>query len=380
MGLPGARPAPHRLVAALALATALVAGAAALPHPLPAPAAWHLLFAVGALPMILAAMAYFVPVLTRTGASPAALLAAPALALAAGLAIAGHFAGPLPSARTWAPWLALAAAGGFAAWMARRRRACIGHPNPCLAWYAAALGFLALGLAAVAASALRPEWAAPLRRFHMHANLLGFMGLTALGTLQVLLPTVVRLPDPDAPARLRRHLPPAAAGAALVSLGAAFWPPLAVAGALLYAWPWAVLLRTASRLLRQHGHRNALPLLAGALAGLGLVLGQGAVHGVGAGLAPPRASLPLFAIGFLLPLVSGALGQLLPVWLRPGVQSAWHERARRRLAAGATLRGLVLPLAGMAAALGFGDAPWLAALAALWLAVLAALTLADRDP
>ena len=67
MGLPGARPAPHRLVAALALATALAAGAATLPHPLPPPAAWHLLFATGALPMILAAMAYFVPVLTRTG-------------------------------------------------------------------------------------------------------------------------------------------------------------------------------------------------------------------------------------------------------------------------------------------------------------------------
>ena len=378
MGLPGARPAPHRLVAALALATALAAGAATLPHPLPPPAAWHLLFATGALPMILAAMAYFVPVLTRTGPPPAALRVVPALAAVAGAAIVAHFAGALPAARAWAPWLALAVLAGFLAWMARRWRACLGHPNPCFRWYATALAFLALGLAAVAASALAPAWAAPLRRFHMHANLLGFMGLTALGTLQVLLPTVTHRPDPDAAPRLRRHLPPAVAGAAAIALGAAFWPPLAVAGALLYAWPWAVLLRAASRLLRLHGHRNALPLLAGALAGLGLVLGQGAVHGVG--FAPPRASLPLFAIAFLLPLVSGALGQLLPVWLRPGVQGAWHERARRRLAAGATLRGLALPLAGMAAALGYAAGPWLAAVAALWLAVCVALNLTDRKP
>lgn len=378
MGPSGARPAPHRLLAVLALVTLAGAGLAGLPHPLPAAAAWHLLFAVGALPMILAAMAYFIPVLTRTGPAAASAALAPLAALAAGGAMVGHFAGLLPSARTWAPWLALAALAGFLGWARRRRRACLGRPNPCFAWYVTALAFLALGLAAVAVSALQPEWAAPLRRFHLHANLLGFMGITALGTLQVLLPTVVHVPDPEAAVRLRRHLWPVAGGAMAMAAGAALWPPLAVAGALLYAWPWAVLLRAASRLLRAHGGGNVLPLLAGALAGLGLVLGQGVVHGTG--FVAARDSLPLFAIAFLLPLVSGALGQLLPVWLRPGLLTPWHGRARRRLALGAAMRGLALPVAGMAAALGYQAGPAVALFAAAWLAALAMATLADRAP
>lgn len=368
-------PAPQLLLLACALLTVLAAGSQVVPTLWAvAPAGWHGLFALGALPMIFAALGYFVPVLTRTGPTPRLLAALPLLGLLTGASILLYFLGILPSARLWAPWLGLFPTLGLAFWIWHRCRACLGQPHPGLAWYAVALGFLALGLAAVGVSALIPALSGPLRLFHLHANLLGFMGITALGTLQVLLPTVAGGPDPAAAERLRRHLAPVTAGVLLIAVGAAGWPPLAVIGALLYLWPWAMLLRNASRLLRRHGSASALPLLAAALAGLGLALGHGMAHGLG--LAPGRAALPLYAIGFLLPLVSGALTQLLPIWLRPGPQREWHPSARRQLAWGAGLRGALLPVAGMMAATGYNAGLWIAGAAALWLLVVALKLLA----
>jgi len=343
-------------------------------------ALWHLVFAVGVLPMILAAMGYFVPVLTRGHGAPAKLALAPLAALLAGLGIVGFFVHGEPLLRLAAPWLALAAVAGFGVWLAARWRRCLGRPNPCLAWYATALALLALGLAAVAAVPLWPEQARGLRLFHLHINTLGFMGLTALGTLQVLLPTVAGRPDPEVMARLRGDLKWSAGGALTLSAGAALaWPPLALAGALAYAWPLWKLARHAWRNLRPHmlSAGNTVPLLAAALAGLALAL----LHGVGHALAAGdgAAALPLFIVAFLLPLVSGAAGHLLPVWLRPGVQDQWHRDGRARLAFAARTRAVLLVAGGLLAAAGASAGHALGAAGGLWLVLaMLAVTLSRR--
>lgn len=369
------------LLPGAALVTALAAGLAPALQPagrwLPA-ALWHLVFAVGALPMILAAMGYFVPVLTRSGGTPRLLALAPLAALAAGAGIVGFFLHGTLALRLAAPWLALFAVALFAAWLAWRWRRCLGRPNPCLAWYAAALALLALGLLAIAVAPYAPEHSRALRAFHLHINTLGFIGVTALGTLHVLLPTVAGRPDPAAAARLALDLKWSAGGAFVLALGTALAAvpgslllaaPLALAGAAAYAWPLLRLMTHAWRTWRRAivAAGNTVPLLVAALAGLCLALGAGCLHAFE--ITTGAAALPLFAIAFLLPLVSGAAGQLLPVWLYPGVQDAWHRASRKRLARGARARAALLPAGGVLAAAGQTSGYVIGAIGALWLAL-----------
>lgn len=358
------------LLAALTAAAVLIA--LALPVRLPEPALWHLVFAVGALPMIFAAMGYFVPVLTRSPEAPRRLGLLPVAGMLAGLAIVAWFATGLLPLRHAAPVAGMLAAGGLAGWMHHRSRRCLGHPHPCLYWYLAALGCLILGLTAVALSPAWPGQAHRLRLAHLHLNLLGFMGLTAIGTLQVLLPTVLGKADPRAHLRLVRDLPWSLAGALGIALGSALAWPLAVAAAMAYAWP---LLRLLSDLWQAHGRQllapgQPAPLLLAAVGGLLGLLAHGTAHGAGAN---GRQALPLFVIAVLLPLVSGAVARLLPIWLRPGVQGEWSYHQQRWLAAYAQWRAAGLLLAGVLAAAGNGLGYLLGALAAAWL--LAAMTL-----
>ena len=56
--------------------------------------------------------------------------------------------------------------------------------------------------------------------------------------------------------------------------------------------------------------------------------------------------------GGVAPVVSGAVAQLLPVWLRPGAQAAWQKSQRWRLAALARFRAAVLFVGVLLAATG----------------------------
>jgi len=343
------------IAALLSLATAgvLLVTGQAVPQ-----LAAHLAFALGVMPLILAAMSYFVPVLTRSGAAGIAGLWPPLLAWTGGALAVFSFASDFSTVR-----LSLAAAlGGFAAlslgaWSLDRARHMFGPRHRGLDWYLAALGFLLLALLAVLLMPLFPAQRNALRLFHLHANLLGFVGLTALGTLQVLLPTCLGQADRDAALRLRRHLKWAAAGALLIAVGASSSLPasvslmtsaLALLGAALYG---AVVLRMllawqsrfAKDLLQLHG---AAPSLTAATLGLLGMLALGAAHGVG--WLPARPAVTGFVVAFLLPLVSGAVAHLLPVWLRPGVQGPWHQALRGKLCRWGGFRGLLLLLIGLA--------------------------------
>jgi len=351
---------------------ALAAFAAALlwsPHAGRA-AALHLILAVGAMPLIFGAMSHFIPVLTRSRTAPAGLVIIPLLALAGGVLVVTSLGwADLP----WGPHagalLTVAAASALLVWSRRRRAGMLGRPHPGLAWYEAALACLVLALVAILASAVWPQQAMALRRLHLHLNTLGFVGLTALGTLAVLLPTVANRPDPGVAQRLHRDLPWVIAGTLLIAVGAAWIGPLAGIGGVIWAIP---LLRMGAGWLRRYrteifALHGAAPLLAAALAGLGFSAVVGAMSLLPATAAFHSAAPAwAFVAGFMLPLVSGAASQLLPVWLRPGVQGAWHARLRDRLGRHAGVRAVLFLIGGVAAGTGRDWGLLLGAATLLW--------------
>ena len=342
-------------------------------------AALHLILAVGAMPLIFGAMSHFIPVLTRSRGAPAGLVGIPVVALAGGALVVAALSLPeLFMGRHAGAILAAAAAGSLLVWSQRRRNRMLGRPHPCLAWYEWALASLVLALLAILASAIWPQQTIALHRFHLHLNTLGFVGLTAVSTLAVLLPTVTGKPDPQVGPRLRRDLPWAVAGTLLVAIGSAWFGALAWIGGALWAVPlvrlgssWLRLFRT--EVFALHG---AAPLLAAALAGLALSMVFGALSPMAAagGLSPIEPALA-FVSGFMLPLVSGAASQLLPVWLRPGVQSDWHAKLRDNLGRYGGVRAVLFCLGGIAAGMGH---PWgllLGAATLIWFLLQAAAAL-----
>jgi hypothetical protein len=204
------------LAATLAL---LVAGVALPKAATLSPAFWaHLVLAVGVMSLITAAMQHFVPVLTRVRGAGRWIGRLPWLMLLAGVLVASVFLGAMPWVMlTLAAALGLAGAGAMLHWMRAKARQTLGKPHAGLAWYVAAMACLSLGLAAAALIPWFPAWHPALREFHVHINLYGFVGLTAIGTLQVLMPTVAGRLDPEAGLRLKEDLKWALAGAMLLA-------------------------------------------------------------------------------------------------------------------------------------------------------------------
>lgn len=337
----------HLLILLLCIALGGFLSGLVLPGilPLRPSAPLHLIFAMGIMPLIMGAMTYFVPVLTRTrGAEPGAL--APALlALAAGtlLCFSLFFSFSLYPI---AALMGLVAALWLTLWMRRRQRQTLGKPHPGLLWYQLALLALVLGLLSILAGYLFPEQWLIFKRLHLHLNLLGFVGLTALGTLRVLLPTTGGFTDPQAGPWLMRHWTLIAGGTLLIAIGAAGFPPLALAGVLLWLPPIGQLLIS---LLITHRHaiwhlHGATASLAGAVLGLLILLLSGAAHAYRLIDAPltTQAFIPLF----LLPLVTGAATHLLPLWLAPG-QVDREQGLRQRLGGYSLLRAGLFLLGGL---------------------------------
>lgn len=309
----------------------------------------HLAFAVGILPLIFAAMMHFVPVLTRSRDPHPVLARLPLVAQLAGAVIVLAMQG-------WLPYGAVHAGAAFdfflaatlVVWIARRARGALGRPHPGWRWYASSLGCLMLALLAIVLAAAWPENWRTFRLIHLHLNPLGFVGLAALGTLPVLLPTALGKPDPDAAAWLQKRLPGAVAGAIMIALGAAFAKMLALAGS-------AILLLSLSTLLVQWqrrfglagviGQGAAASLLAASLGGV-LTLVVGPLHG--GGMLPTSGALSGWIAGFLLPLVTGALSQLLPVWRWPGPDSPQRRALRAGLCRLGLWRGSLFLLAALA--------------------------------
>ncbi len=322
---------------------------------LPPAAIIHLALAVGVMPLIVGAMTHFVPVLSLSTTAHMGVRLIPLLAMIAGaltffsLAVANqvYFS---------ASHLALAATVAFAAWIVRRASGTVGKPHPCLYWYLGAIACLILALLAllaVSGMVLWPEQHQALKRLHLHFNTLGFIGLTAVTTLQVLMPTVVGRPDPQAAARLRQHLKWAVGGTLLVAVGAAWFKPLAYLGIALWVIPLVQLGRAWIALyLREIRQPNgAAASLAAAYIGFFAMLLFGALHAYGI-LSSTDATLA-FILAFLLPLVTGAVSQLLPIWVRTGPQTVWHAQVRQQLGAGGGYRAMLFLAGGLLVGLGW---------------------------
>lgn len=339
------------LIVLLTLSLAALAAALAMPRLVewPDPAWAHLVLAVAVMSLITGAMQHFVPVLCRSRGPGAWMARLPWIMVAAGGVAVAVFAGLLDGlGLLFAAGLGLTGALVMLAWMHAKQGAAVGPAHPGLAWYVAAMACLVAGLGAVAAMHVVPAWHAALRVFHLHINLYGFIGLTAIGTLQVLMPTLSGRPDPGAGLRLRQDLKWALAGAWGLALGQALeFTVLSWAGVLAWAWPLAHMAWAWARLYRREilGLHGGEPVLAVALLGFG-----GALVGALQGLEAPLA---VFLPGFLFPLVTGAAGHLGPVWLRPGLATPWHAESRRFLNRYAAWRALffatsaLLPVFGL---------------------------------
>ncbi|MCP3669298.1 MAG: hypothetical protein GY814_02455 [Gammaproteobacteria bacterium] len=314
----------------------------------------HLILALGIMPLIFGAMIYFVPVLTRSGSPEPKVLLSIYGAMLAGVILTTSLL-LIFKLYLLAAVIALLAVAGLSYWMQQRARQSFGSPHPGLLWYRLALLLLGAALVAIILASLWPQQWLNLRRLHLHLNILGFVGLTALGTLRVLLPTVGSFQDMNAGPWLMHEWRLLFAGTLLIAVGAAWFPPITLAGLLLWLIP---LGRLAYGLLWLKRRKlwladGAAPSLATASIGLIISLLLGAAHGLG-WLATTHMS-ELFILMFLMPLVSGAATHLLPLWLWPGAQTEQQNRSRTTLGRFALIRSMLFQLSGM---LLIFDLPW----------------------
>ena len=325
-----------------------------------APAFWaHIALALGVMTLITAAMQHFVPVLCRGRGAGKWMARLPLLMLAAGLLAVAAFGGWLDY--LWISAAALLALGGAAAmivWMRGKGRQALGRPHPGLHWYVAAMACLVLALAAALLIPFLPAWHTELRAFHLHLNLYGFVGLTAVGTLQVLMPTAAGQADAQAGIRLRQ-----AVWWPLTWLGVAFWAW--VLGRMLWAW-WR-LHRV--RIFSLHG---AEPVLFATVLGLAAAL-AGLLKG-----DEQIGPLTLFLPAFLMPLVTGAAGVLAPVWLNP-IRAAAHDAGRRALNRWGSVRAVLFLSAALLPLLGYKCSGMPALTALFWFGIVFAAWLYRQD-
>jgi hypothetical protein len=144
-----------------------------------------------------------------------------------------------------------------------------------------------------------------------------------------------------------------ASGALVVATGVVIAWPFATPGALLIL---VCALGLAGHWSRRFGLKAVLmdgvaASLFASVVGLMVSVLAGFLHG--AGFLPTRPSLFAWAAGFLLPLVTGALSQLLPVWRWPGPVIPARGIMRQKLAASGGLRGALFLAAALALILGW---------------------------
>lgn len=338
----------------------------ALLHENAAIVSYHIVFSIGIIPLILAAMVHFLPVLARSKKPNKWINLLPLLALLSGLLITSHFAFPqvVTTGHYFGATVIIIVVANLGIWAFHLKSQCIGTPHPCLDWYLAAIYCLLIALSAIVITYFIPSQRAEFRLLHLHLNTLGFIGITALGTLQVLMPTVAQCPDPAVASRMRQYLKWMVIGTFMIAFCAAWYPKLAWVGVMLLAipvfgiaWSWLQLYR--EKIFKWNG---VAPVLAAALSGFVIALVIGTAHAYGQHHFNPIA---LFIITFMMPLVMGAVSYLLPLWLKPGQQTIWHQTSRTHLAANGALRALIFLVGGILVSLGYETGWYLVALAAV---------------
>lgn len=197
-------------------------------------------------------------------------------------------------------------------------------------YYAAAATALLTGIPAGAWMLVTDDaWRPRLILFHAHVNLLGWIMLTVLGTLLTFWPTVLRTRmDPRAVAAARTALPTAITGIAVLAVGVLTgWPPVAAAGLAVFAAAVVIALLPAARAARTRPPDS--------FAAWSIAVGAGWLL---AALAVDAHNLLTGSDNFanvLVPLLAGAVGQILPgalAYLLPMALGGGPSLARERIA------------------------------------------------
>jgi nitrite reductase (NO-forming) len=308
----------------------------------------HLMLAGAVATAISGAMQNFALALTA-GPAPSDLAVRARFALLSGGVVAIGFGMPLG----W-PWLvALGGASfsvsmgllGWVVWRASARSLQRRHRAPLAAYFlAVAAVLIGATLGAVLGAGVAPSAWAAIRRAHMLLNVLGFGSLTVAGTLLTFLPTLLRVRIP--PWRGWLTVGALAVGAGLLALGELTGVrTIAAAGGVTEVVGAGSLVSFVVVVFRRP-RRFAVPVAAvhaafGMLWFVGgvLAVARTTIEGAGRFDAMRRGFLVAFVAGWLVQVLLGAWGYLLPM-ATPG-----HPDDRRRQLVVAESGGLLLVMA-----------------------------------
>jgi nitrite reductase (NO-forming) len=395
---PGSRRGRHLLVAAFVLAYLAAGGVVLALGGRVAGGGWlalHLVLLGAASNAIVVWSEHFAAALLRAPPAGERVAAARAVALNLGVvAVLGGVHGGRPALAAAGAGVAGAVVLGHALVLATR----IAHSLPArlgrTVWFypaaaAALLAGMGIGLWLAGGAVTSADAYRALRLAHVHLNVLGWVGLSVVGTQFTLWPTVLRTRMVEAvELAARRSLPLLAAGLAVAAAGLARQRRVvALAGLAVYAAGLAVALVPFVRTARQRPPRTAAAwMLAAGMTWLVIVV----VGDLAALAASPRVVdldgrlgrlVPVVVAGFALQTLTGALSYLLPVVFGGGAfgnrrLTAVLELGWRPRVAAVNLGVLVLaagPAGGRVAAVGW----WLAGLGLGSFLPLAAAALSD---
>lgn len=225
--------------------------------------------------------------------------------------------------------VALSATLGVVAMVVQKRRAVAARMAALVDYYICSLSYLMVG--ALAGWSIKyfdfkgqAAWSNRMYLAHVPIMVLGVLGITVLGTLVVLWPTMLRTKmEPAAPRQAQRALPGLALAVAVIAFSG-LWRPLAGIGALLYLLSAAAVVAPLWRTVARKGVTNYAGLsTAAALAWLAwcvIRLGVGVSYAANDDAARAVAhSLRLAVVsGFALQILLAALSFLTPVMLGGG--------------------------------------------------------------
>lgn len=225
--------------------------------------------------------------------------------------------------------VAVSATLGVVAMVVQKRRAVAARMAALVDYYICSLSYLMVG--ALAGWSIKyfdfkgqAAWSNRMYLAHVPIMVLGVLGITVLGTLVVLWPTMLRTKmEPAAPRQAQRALPGLALAVALIAFSG-LWRPLAGMGALLYLLSAVAVVAPLWRTGVRKGVTNYAGLsTAAALAWLAwcvIRLGVGVSYAANDDAARAVAHGLRLAVvsGFALQILLAALSFLTPVMLGGG--------------------------------------------------------------
>lgn len=225
--------------------------------------------------------------------------------------------------------VAVSATLGVVAMVVQKRRAVAARMAALVDYYICSLSYLMVG--ALAGWSIKyfdfkgqAAWSNRMYLAHVPIMVLGVLGITVLGTLVVLWPTMLRTKmEPTAPRQAQRALPGLALAVAVIAFSG-LWRPLAGIGALLYLLSAAAVVAPLWRTGVRKGVTNYAGLSAAAalawLAWCVIRLGVGVSYAANDDAARAVAHGLRLAVvsGFALQILLAALSFLTPVMLGGG--------------------------------------------------------------